>query len=98
MDITVKKQENISVVSIIGDIVMESNAIFRNRIVEIMEEDDLNIVIDLQDVDYMDSSGIGILLMLFKKLSEQDRTLKLINCSKKVSELIGLTSFRNLLE
>ncbi len=50
------------------------------------------IVLDLTDVTYMDSAGLGTLVGLYVSCKTAHCTLELINLSKRVRELLGLTN------
>ena len=50
------------------------------------------IVLDLTDLTYMDSSGLGTLVGLYVSCKTAHCSLELINLSKRVRELLGLTN------
>ncbi|OHD64045.1 MAG: hypothetical protein A2176_05480 [Spirochaetes bacterium RBG_13_51_14] len=56
-----------------------------------------NVEIDLGKVDYIDSSGIRILLTLKKKLQEFEKNLTIINCSENVKRILQLSSLQGIL-
>ena len=49
-----------------------------------------NVALDLADVSFIDSSGIGAIVFLFKRLRVQGHELKLINVQGQAKELITL--------
>ncbi|MBJ7538258.1 STAS domain-containing protein [Marinomonas transparens] len=51
---------------------------------------DCNIVFDLSQVTFIDSSGIGVIVYLFKRLREQGRELILVGLSGQPKELMSL--------
>ena len=60
-----------------------------------------NIIMNLKDVKYIDSSGIGVLISCLLRLKEHKRGLKIINIKasvKKVFELTNLLSFFDIYE
>ena len=50
-----------------------------------------DILLNLGDVSYVDSSGIGELVSLFTTVSNQGGQLKLLNSTKKLKELLAIT-------
>ena len=52
---------------------------------------DKNILVNLADVTYIDSSGIGELVSAFTAVSNQGGQLKLLNLTKKVHDLLQIT-------
>ena len=49
------------------------------------------VVLDLTDVSYMDSSGLGAIDGLYLSAKRQDRVLKLINLNQRLQELFRIT-------
>jgi anti-sigma B factor antagonist len=56
------------------------------------------IVLDLTDLSYMDSSGLGTLVGLYVSAKRAGKKLKLINLSKRVEELLRLTKLITVFE
>lgn len=54
------------------------------------------IEIDLGAVDYLDSSALGMLLLLREKAAAVDKTLSLTNCRGVVSEILEVANFAKL--
>ena len=49
------------------------------------------IIINLADVDYVDSSGLGELISAFTTARNRDVTVKLLNLTKRIHELMQIT-------
>ena len=49
-----------------------------------------NITIDMSHINFLDSSGVGVIVFLFKRLREQNRTLKLVGANGQPQELMTL--------
>ncbi len=56
------------------------------------------IVVDLKELTYMDSSGIGVIVRLFVSAKSAKCTLELANISGRVRQLLGLTHLLAALE
>jgi anti-sigma B factor antagonist len=56
------------------------------------------IVLDLTDVTYLDSSGLGTLVGLYVSCKKGGSTLKLIHLSERVKELLRLTQLAAIFE
>lgn len=69
----------------------EGSVQLREAIRDIIGKGAKNILLDLGDVNYIDSSGLGELVSGFTTAKNQGATLKLLNLTKKVHDLLQLT-------
>jgi anti-sigma B factor antagonist len=82
----------VTVVDIGGRITLgEGSALLRKTIRELLDEGRTKIVLNLADVNYIDSSGIGELVTAFTTVKKNGGDLKLLYLTKKVHDLLQLT-------
>jgi len=82
----------VTVVDIGGRITLgEGSALLRKTIRELLEESRTKILLNLADVNYIDSSGIGELVTAFTTVKKSGGDLKLLHLTKKVHDLLQLT-------
>ncbi len=96
MDITKKTKGDIVILQIVGEIDLYNAPEIKDIISKLIEERCYNVVIDLEKVSYIDSSGIGALISSLSNLKKYHGGLKIINVYasvRKVFELTKLTSF-----
>ena len=62
-----------------------------DRINQLLDENKKHIVIDLEKVEWMNSSGLGILIGAINTVKANGGQLKLINASEKIQELLRIT-------
>lgn len=96
MDIQEKEQNGIVILDIQGEIDLYNAPDIKSFILKKIESQKYNIIINLQEVSYIDSSGIGALISSLSNLKKYQGTLKITNIHdsvKKVFELTKLTSF-----
>ena len=55
-------------------------------------------VIDLKDTEYIDSSALGMLLLLREYAGGDNAKIKIINCRKEVQEILQIASFDKLFD
>jgi anti-anti-sigma factor len=60
--------------------------------------DHKRIVLDLTDLIYMDSMGLGSIIRLYVSAKSAGATLELINLSKRIRELLGVTNVLSVFE
>ena len=97
MDIQVDSRGDRRIVRIQGKITFEHCAALQARFDPILEPSVREIVIDFKDVPFMDSSGIGELLRLFKLLRDRNGRLVLINPNSKLNGLFSMYRFEKFM-
>ena len=96
MDIKRREVGDIVIFDINGEIDLYNAPEIKEKIKEEMNKNKVNIIINLDKVTYIDSSGIGVLISSLSNLKKVGGGLKLINVYasvRKVFELTKLTSF-----
>jgi anti-sigma B factor antagonist len=89
---TYRDAGGVTVVDISGRITLgESSALLRKTIRGLLDDNRSNILLNLADVDYIDSSGIGELVSAYTAVKKSGGALKLLQLTKKVHDLLQLT-------
>lgn len=75
-----------------------SEATFRKVIDKCIDEGPKNIILDLSQIDFVDSSGLGSLVQLVKKTQELGGTLQIVSSSRvtQTVKLVRLEKFLSL--
>ncbi len=71
---------------------------FKNQILRLFEEGKNNLIIDLQAVRFVDSSGLGALVSGFKNASSRSGSLKLSGLQLQVKSMFELTRLHRVFE
>ena len=89
---TCREVDDVAVVDFSGQITLgESSATLRRMIREIVEMGHRKIILNLSDVDYIDSAGIGELVSACTSLRNLHGELKLLNLSRRLRDIIQIT-------
>ena len=92
MKATIRQVDSVMVVDISGRITLgEGCAQLRELIRDQLGKGNKRVLLNLADVTYIDSSGIGELVSAFTAVSNQGGQLKLLNLTKKVHDLLQIT-------
>lgn len=92
MKATTRQVDSINVVDLSGRITLgEGCSQLRELIRDLLAKGHKNILLNLSEVTYIDSSGIGELVSGFTAVSNQGGHLKLLNLTKKVHDLLQIT-------
>jgi len=99
MKATVRNIGEVSVVDLNGKITIgEGDVLLREKVNELLDNGRSKILLNLEKVKYMDSAGIGELVACYKRTKEKDGTVKLLNPSGKVYDLLQLTKLEEVFE
>ena len=69
----------------------EGTMAVRNTVRDILKGNGKKIILNLADVNYIDSSGIGELVSTYTTVTNSGGQLKLLNLTKKIQELLAIT-------
>jgi anti-sigma B factor antagonist len=84
--------DGVTIVDLSGRIVFgEGSAGVRDLVCKLIKEGNKKILLNLRDVDYIDSSGLGELVNGFTIMRSQGGELKLLNLTKRVRALFQIT-------
>jgi anti-sigma B factor antagonist len=96
---TYRDASGVTVVDISGRITLGvGSALLRKTIRELLDEQRTLILLNLADVDYIDSSGIGELVSAYMGVKNRGGTMKLLQLTKKVHDLLQLTKLFTVFE
>ena len=101
MDISTRSKGDVVVLDIAGEIDLYNAPEIKDIINKLIEERKYNVIINLEKVSYIDSSGIGALISSLSNLKKYQGGLKIINVYasvRKVFELTKLTSFFDIFD
>ncbi len=96
MEISSRENSGVIILDVNGEIDLYNAPEIKDLIAKYIEEKSYNIIINLDRVSYIDSSGIGALISSLTNLKKYQGGLKIINVSgpvRKIFELTKLTSF-----
>jgi anti-sigma B factor antagonist len=83
---------DVSVIDVAGRITLgEGSAALREAIRDLIAKNQKKILLNLGEVNYIDSSGIGELVSGFTSVSNSGGNLKLLNLNKRVKDLLQIT-------
>jgi anti-sigma B factor antagonist len=99
MKVNIRQEGEVSVVDLSGKITIgEGDVVLREKVQDLLDFDQKKIVLNLEKVSYMDSAGIGELVACYKRAKEKEGTVKLLNPSGKVYDLLQLTKLEDVFD
>jgi anti-sigma B factor antagonist len=84
--------DGVTIVDLSGRITLgEGSVVLRDNVRDLLGKGHRKILLNLGDVTYIDSSGIGELVSAFTSVRREGGDLKLLNLTKKVHDLLQIT-------
>jgi anti-anti-sigma factor len=97
LTINVERSPEVAVVKCKGELVAgETDLLYCD--VKVLIPAVKRIVLDLKELTYLDSSGIGVIVRLFVSAKSAKCTLQLANISGRVRQLLGITDLLSVLQ
>jgi anti-sigma B factor antagonist len=96
MELKIRKNENIYIIDILGEMDLYNSYKLKELLMKMIEKKIEHFIINLEDVEYIDSSGIGALIYITSTIKKMSLKLAITNVHgsvKKVIELTKLSSF-----
>lgn len=99
MRIDTRTVDGVTVLDVHGKITIgEGSVELRNKIRELLQAGTKKILLNMADVSYVDSSGIGELVSSYTTVSNGGGHLKLLSLTKKLRELLAITKLLTVFE
>jgi len=92
------KGNDITLIILRGEIGTETVNQFKDKIDQIVNDGKNKLIMDFQEVNYLNSMGLGVVAATLKKVKKNKGDLKLINLSPAVQELFELTRLTKVFE
>ena len=87
-----RRVDGVTILDLSGRITLgEGSVVLRDQIRDLLGKGEKKLLLNLGDVTYIDSSGIGELVSAFTTVRNQGGELKLLNLTKKVHDLLQIT-------
>ena len=92
MKASTRQVDGVTIVDLSGRITLgEGSVVLRDAVKDLLGKGQKKILLNLGDVSYIDSSGIGELVSAFTSVRNQGGELKLLHLTKKVHDLLQIT-------
>jgi anti-sigma B factor antagonist len=80
----------------IGEVDIYTSPEFKNKVIEIIETKEVNILINAEELEYIDSTGLGVLMSILKKIKENELNIKIINLKPNIYKLFDITGLNKV--
>lgn len=99
MQIDERSAGNVTILDLKGKMTLgEGDELLRDKINSLMHQARKKIVLNLSDVPYIDSAGLGELVRTYTTVSRQGGSLKLLGLTKRITDLLSITKLLTVFE
>ncbi len=98
MKVTAKNLGNIAILEIEGEIDAEYAPQFKKSLAKLSLERQKKIILDLNKVTFVDSTGLGVMISLMRQLKEQEGELRLVGLQEEVRSVFEITRLYKVFE
>jgi len=99
MKLSTRTVDTVTIVDLGGKLILgEDTEQFRNRMREVIQSGAKKILLNMGNVNYIDSSGVGELVRAYASAGSQGGQLKLLGLTKKIHDLLMVTKLLTVFE
>lgn len=96
VDKSFNEEKEVWVLKLHGEIDIYTAPKFKETLLNVIETRDSDIIIDGEQLEYIDSTGLGVLISGLKKLKETDNNITIINLRPNISKLFEITGLNKV--
>jgi len=99
MKVSIRQVDEVTVVDLSGQMKLgEGASILRETVKDLLAKGQKNILLNLAEISYIDSSGVGELVSAFTSVRNQGGDLRLLHLTKRVRDLLQITKLYTVFE
>lgn len=98
LTIDIKKEGKKHIVKLRGEIDVFTAPTLREKLIPLTEETGNDIKIDLEEISYLDSTGLGAFIQAYKSSKQHNSELEIIHVKKRVFRLFQVTGLNDIME
>lgn len=91
LSVTSRQEGGRTVISVRGEIDVYTAPSLRERLNELVASGHYNLVVDMEGVEFLDSTGLGVLVGGLKRVRSHDGTLRLVCVQEKILKVFRIT-------
>jgi anti-sigma B factor antagonist len=99
MDIAERAVNDVTVLDLKGKMTLgEGDELLKDKINSLLQQGKKKLVLNLEGVPYIDSAGLGEIVRTYTTVSRQGGSLKLLNLTKRIEDLLSITKLLTVFE
>jgi anti-sigma B factor antagonist len=99
MELSAQDDGRVTVLTVRGDLIIgEAESVFKKTVTGLLEEGKVNFLVDLAEVGFLDSSGLGALVRALTNSQKEGGQTKLLHAGPQVRKLLEMTKLDSVFE
>lgn len=99
MKLSVRKTDSVAILDVSGKLMGGPDAdVFKESIRNLLDEGYKNVLVNMKQVPFINSTGLGILISAYTTLRKEDGVLKLANVTERIDSLLMITKLGTIFE
>jgi anti-sigma B factor antagonist len=96
MNFEISQHNDVTIVEVTGQLIVANRQELKDDVLKLLDSGSRKFLIDFRDTAYIDSSGLGVLVSLSKKIREKGGEMRLSNLNEDLRTLFELTKLDTL--
>jgi anti-sigma B factor antagonist len=98
LDIEFSQDGDACIVALKGEVDVYTAPALRERLIEASESGSLTVVVDMTGVDFIDSSGLGVLVSALKRVRENGGQMRIVTSKEPILKIFRITGLDRVFE
>ncbi|HMJ86647.1 MAG TPA: STAS domain-containing protein [Vicinamibacterales bacterium] len=99
MQIDERVVDGVTILDLKGKMTLgEGDELLKDKINSLLQQDKKQLLLNLENVPYIDSAGLGEVVRTYTTVSRQGGSLKLLNLTKRITDLLSITKLLTVFE
>jgi anti-sigma B factor antagonist len=99
MQIEERVVDGVTILDLKGKMTLgEGDELLKDKINSLIQQDRKQLLLNLEEVPYIDSAGLGEIVRTYTTVSRQGGKLKLLNLTKRIQDLLAITKLLTVFE
>src|SRR5882724_5713635 len=99
MTVSERIVNGVSILDVSGSVTLSDGADqLRDKVRSVLQDGQKHLLVNLDKVSYMDSAGLGELVQAYSNVSKQGGKLKLVNPTKRLTDLLVITKLATVFD
>lgn len=91
LDVKVVRSEDTCTLTVAGEVDVYTSPILKSYIIDAFEDGCTDLILDLEGVGFIDSSGLGVLVSALRRVKERSGTMRIVCTRESILKILRIT-------